>query len=72
MMENAVLYHVPVGTVLQSDGTPPHFFHHVHAFLDRKLPGCWKGKGDPDIVYHKKAYNVNHLHDSVPSSGDET
>jgi hypothetical protein len=29
--------HVPVGTVFQLDGASFHFFHHVHAFLDREF-----------------------------------
>jgi hypothetical protein len=28
---------VPVGTVFQLDRVPPHFSHHVHAFLDREF-----------------------------------
>jgi hypothetical protein len=34
MVENNALYHVPVGTVFQLDGAPPHISHHFHAFLD--------------------------------------
>jgi hypothetical protein len=38
MMKNTAQHHVPVGKVFQSDGSPPHFSHHVHAFLDREFP----------------------------------
>jgi len=39
--------HVPVGTVFQLHGAPPHFSCHVHAFLDREFPDHWIGRGDP-------------------------
>jgi hypothetical protein len=38
MMENTALRRVPVGTVFQSDGAPPHFFRRVRAFPDREFP----------------------------------
>jgi hypothetical protein len=41
VMENTALRHVPVGTVLQSDGAPCHFSRHVRAFLDREFPDHW-------------------------------
>jgi len=44
-MENTALLHVPVGTVFQLDGAPPHFFCHVCAFLDREFPDPWIGRG---------------------------
>jgi hypothetical protein len=37
MMENNALSHVTLGTVFQLDGAPPHFFHHVDAFMDREF-----------------------------------
>jgi len=47
MMGNTALCYVPVGTVFLLDGAPPHFSHHVHAFLDREFPECWIGIGAP-------------------------
>jgi hypothetical protein len=41
MIENTALHCVSVGTVFQLDGAPPHFSHHVHAFLDRDFTACW-------------------------------
>jgi hypothetical protein len=43
-IENTALYHVPVGTVFQLDGAPPHFSHHVHAFLEGEFPDHWIGR----------------------------
>jgi hypothetical protein len=45
MMENTASCHVPVGTVIQLDGAPPHLSHHVCAFLDREFPDCWIRRG---------------------------
>jgi hypothetical protein len=42
-----------VGTFCQLDGAPPHFSHHVYAFLDGEFPDCWM---------YDMMYNVNHLH----------
>jgi len=42
---NAASRHVPVGSVFQSDGAPPHFCHHFSAFLDRAFPDRWVGRG---------------------------
>jgi hypothetical protein len=41
------LDHVPVGTVFQLDGAPPHFSHCVCAFLDREFSDYWIGRGGP-------------------------
>jgi hypothetical protein len=46
VMENTALRHDPVGTVLQSDGAPPHFSRHFRAFLDREFPYRWIENGD--------------------------
>jgi hypothetical protein len=37
MMESSTLHHIPVGTIFQFDGAPPHFSHRVCAFLDREF-----------------------------------
>jgi len=47
MMENSVLCDVPMGTVFQLDGAPPHFSHCVHAFLDWQFSDIWIGRGGP-------------------------
>jgi len=47
VLENITLHHVRVGTVLQLDHTPPHFSHCVCAFIDKKYPDCWVGRGEP-------------------------
>jgi hypothetical protein len=46
-LENTALFHVHVGTVFQLDGTTPHFFRHVHAFLDREYRDHWLGREGP-------------------------
>jgi len=47
MMENTALRHVPVGTVFQLDGAPPHFCHRFVAFLDRSFLIVGLEEGDP-------------------------
>ena len=32
---------------LQQDGAPPHYAHHVRAWLDGNFPGQWIGRGGP-------------------------
>jgi len=29
------------------DGAPPHFLHHVCAFVGKEFPDCWIGGRDP-------------------------
>jgi hypothetical protein len=47
MMENTTFYHVPMRTVFQLDGTPPHIFQWFHAFLDKEFPDHWMESGEP-------------------------
>jgi hypothetical protein len=81
LMKNTALYHVPVGTVFQLNGAPPHLSHCVRAFLDRQFPGCHIGRGGThylapsfsgffilgvcNIVYHENVQNANKLHDRI-------
>jgi len=51
MMESTALHHVPVGTVFQLDGAPPHFSQHVCAFLDREFSDCCVGRGNSFLSY---------------------
>jgi hypothetical protein len=39
--------HISAGTFFQLDGAPPHFSHHVCAFLDRECPDHWIRRGGP-------------------------
>jgi len=43
MTENIVLCHVPMGTVSQLNGAPPHFARRVRASLHRMFPDPWIG-----------------------------
>jgi len=45
VMENTAFHHVPMRTIFQLDGAPPHFTCHVHAFLDREFPDQWIRRG---------------------------
>jgi hypothetical protein len=47
IMMNISLRHVPIGTVFQSGGAPPHFSRHVRAFLDKEFPDSWIGRRGP-------------------------
>jgi hypothetical protein len=45
MMENTASRHVPVGTIFQLHGAPPHFPRRIHAFLDGEFPHRWTVRG---------------------------
>jgi hypothetical protein len=45
MMELYALPELPPQTILQQDGAPPHFYHHVRNHLDREMAGRWIGSG---------------------------
>jgi hypothetical protein len=47
MRENNALCHVPVVTIFQLDGAPPHFFYSACVFLNREFPDYWIGRGGP-------------------------
>jgi hypothetical protein len=46
-MGDTALCHVPVGTVFQLDGVPPHFSHCIYAFLEREFPDHWVTRWGP-------------------------
>jgi hypothetical protein len=50
MIEYTALCYVHVGTVLQLDGALPPISHHIHAFLDRKIPDHGIGRGGPVLI----------------------
>jgi hypothetical protein len=41
MVKNTAVHHVPVETVCQLDGAPPHFSRHIRAFLHMDFPARW-------------------------------
>jgi hypothetical protein len=47
MLELCMLPQLPVQTILQQHGVPPHFRHHVRNHLDREMAGRWIGRGGP-------------------------
>jgi hypothetical protein len=47
MLELYALPKLPPQTILQQDGVPPHFCHHVRNHLDREMAGRWIGRGGP-------------------------
>jgi hypothetical protein len=57
-MENKASCHVPVGTVFQSNGAPPHSSHYVCAFLDRELPDHWLGSVEHISWAHHSPYLI--------------
>jgi hypothetical protein len=44
IMEDTVLCYISAGTIFQLVSAPPHFSHHVCAFLDREFCNCWIGR----------------------------
>jgi hypothetical protein len=47
MVEDTALCHVLVSSVFQLNGSPPHFFHCLHAFMYREFPDHRRGREGP-------------------------
>jgi hypothetical protein len=47
ILELNALPQLPTESILQQDGAPPHFCHHLRNHLDRKLAGRWISRGGP-------------------------
>jgi hypothetical protein len=47
MLELYALAQLLPQTILQQDGMPPHFCHHVKNHLDREMAGRWIGRSGP-------------------------
>jgi hypothetical protein len=64
MLRLYVLPQLPPQTIIQQDGAPPHFCHHVRNHPNREMAGRWISRGGP-IAWPPRPPDLTPLHFSL-------